>query len=135
MRYLAIDPGQKRTGLAVGDDTTALAHPLEVIQSRDPETVLQKIAKAIDCYGPDQLILGLPLNMDGTKGPAAESARKLAARLESRFALPVHLMDERLTSFAAEQKLKQLGTKSPKTHPDAVAAAMILQDFLEQKGT
>lgn len=131
MRYLAIDLGGKRTGLAVGSDVTRLASPLEVIAAGNDAQRLDAIAKTIDSQGPDALVLGLPLNMDGSEGPAAKNARAFAAMLGERFGLPVHLVDERLTSDAADAQLAQRGLthKQKKQRRDALAAAAILRDF------
>ncbi len=135
MRYLAIDPGGKRTGLAVGDDLTGQAGPVGMIETSDPATLLSKIKNAIDEHGPDQLVIGIPLNMDGTIGPGAKKAQALAMLLEENTRLKVHCVDERLTSFAADDLMKQSGLthKQKKTRRDALAATAILQDFLAQR--
>jgi putative Holliday junction resolvase len=135
MRYLAIDPGDKRTGLAVGDDLTNLVTPVDVIVTRHPEERLRHIARAIEDHGPDALIVGMPLNMDGTEGPAAKNARAFADLLQQRFKLPVHLVDERLTSAVADDQMAQTGLthKQKKNRRDALAAAAILRDFLANK--
>jgi len=133
MQYLAIDPGNKRTGLAVGSDVMRIATPLEVVQAANEEQRLAAIRRAIADHEPGALVLGLPLNMDGTEGPAAKSSRELAARLEQTFQLPVHLHDERLTSDQADQQMSQTGLThgQKKSRRDALAAAVILQDFLD----
>ncbi len=134
MRYLAIDLGGKRTGLAVGDDVMKLASPVGVIETANPEVRLQQLAKAVREYEPDALVVGLPLNMDGSEGPAARAVRTLAKQLEARFRRPVHLVDERLTSFAADQQMSQTGLThgQKKAVRDALAAAAILRDFFER---
>jgi putative Holliday junction resolvase len=133
MRYLAIDPGQKRTGLALGDDITGVASPLEVIEAADAKARLAAIDRAIDQQGPDALVLGLPVNMDGSEGPAAQSARAFADTLRQRTGLTVHLVDERLTSEAANATMSQTGLTrgQKKQRRDALAAATILGDFLK----
>lgn len=135
MRYLAIDLGDKRTGLAVGDVETGFVTPLEVIQrSRTSQhaELLRAIRDAIDEHGPDGLVIGLPLNMDGTEGDRAKIVRTFAAELAASTKLTIYFQDERLTSFAAEQHLDRSGrTHKQKKHlRDALAAAEILRDFL-----
>jgi len=135
MRYLAIDLGGKRTGLAVGDDLTRQAGPVDVIHTSDPATLLREIRKAIDEFAPDALVIGIPFNMDGSLGPAAKKAVALATLLEPATGLPVHQVDERLTTFDADESLKQSGYThdQKKNRRDALAAAAILRDFLAQK--
>jgi putative Holliday junction resolvase len=135
MRFLAIDLGEKRTGLAVGDDGTGVTTPLQTIETRNPHERMRQITRAIARQGPDALVLGLPLNMDGSEGEPARRARNMAERLRQQFGLEVHLHDERLTSHAAEQVLRERGwsSKSRKSRPDALAAATILRDFLDAR--
>ncbi|MHB1155731.1 MAG: Holliday junction resolvase RuvX [Phycisphaerales bacterium] len=135
MRYLAIDLGGKRTGLAVGDDLTRQAGPVDVIHTSDPATLLREIRKAIEEYAPDALVIGIPFNMDGSLGPAAKKAVALATLLEQATGLPVRQVDERLTTFDADQSLKQTGYThdQKKNRRDALAAAAILRDFLVKK--
>lgn len=136
-RYLAIDPGGKRTGLAVGDDITGTAGPVDVIEASEPARLLGGIRDAIEEHGPDALVVGIALNMDGTAGPAAKKALALAKLLEDNTALPVHRVDERLTTYAADGLLvgRGLTHKQKKNRRDALAAAMILQDFLNSRTT
>ncbi len=133
MRYLAIDPGGKRTGLATGDDRTQLVGPIGIVESGDPQTLLRAIARAIDEHGAEALVIGLPLNMDGSPGPAAKRAEALAQLLEAHSGLPVHRVDERLSSYQADQDMSRSGytRKQKKQRRDALAAAAILRDFFE----
>ena len=133
-RYLAIDPGDKRTGLAVGDDETRSAGPAGLITATEPAALLRGIRDAIDEHGPDALVIGVPYNMDGSEGPSAKKALALASLLEQNTGLTVHRADERLTSFAAEEMLRgrELTHKQKKTRRDALAAVAILRDFLER---
>lgn len=132
MLYLSIDLGQRRTGLAVGDDATGVVTPLEVIETEDRGELLAALAEAIEQHEPDAFVVGLPLNMDGTEGPAAEAARQFGGELERLYGRPVHLQDERLTSFAADQAMARSGRthKQKRRVRDALAAAAILRDFL-----
>lgn len=135
MRYLAIDLGDKRTGLAVGDDVTRQAGPVDVIHTSDPGELLRSIRRAIEDQGPDALVVGVPYNIDGTAGPAAKKCLALIALLQQSTGLPVHPMDERLTTFQADDMLKQSGLthKQKKERRDALAAAAILSDFLARR--
>lgn len=133
MRYLAIDFGEKRIGLAVGDDLTRIAGPVDTISSRDERQRSRQLAQVIERHGVDALVLGLPLNMDGTDGPAARKYRALAEQFAEQFALPVHLVDERLSTHAANQKMNGSGLTrgQKKARRDALAATEILQQFLD----
>lgn len=134
MRYLAIDAGDKRTGLAVGDDVTGIATPLEVIVTASPVERLRLIRLAIEDQGPSALVLGLPLNMDGTEGPAAKKTRAFGKQLAVVTKLPVHYADERLSSVAADAQMARTGLthKGKKERRDALAAAAILRQWLAQ---
>jgi putative Holliday junction resolvase len=137
MRFLALDLGEKRTGLALGDDLTRIATPLGTIESSDPVERLDQIGRAIERHGAGAVVVGLPLNMDGTEGEAARRARSLAEAIGSRFGLPVHLVDERLSSHAAQSLMRQteMTRRKRKLRIDALAAATILNDFLSTRGT
>jgi len=133
MRYLAIDYGAKRTGLALADDAHAIASPLEVVDS--PSLLTSRIIEVIKSQQIDALVIGLPLNMDDTEGPQSKKVRQFADEIKKQIDIPIHFHDERLSSFDAEQKLAALGLtrKKKKKHLDAVAAAAILQSFLDEK--
>lgn len=135
MRFLAIDPGGKRTGLAVGDDVTGVASPAGVVTHHHDQQRLDQIEGAIKQHEPDALVVGLPLNMDGTEGPAAAGVRALAQGLTRRFGLRVHLMDERLSSYEADLQMGQSGLtrKQKKSRRDALAAAVVLRSFFESR--
>lgn len=133
MKYLAIDYGQKRTGLAVCDPDEIICSPLAVLETE--KNLLGRICKTIETENIEAVVVGLPLNMDGTKGPQADITEKFAAELEKQIAIPLHFCDERLSSFAAEDKFAEADIKNSKRKKplDAVAAAEILQSFLESK--
>jgi putative Holliday junction resolvase len=135
MRYLAIDLGEKRTGLAVGSDVTGIVSPAGIITTTSDSERMRHIAEAIAEHGVDELVLGLPLNMDGTEGPAAQRVQALKGFIEQRHGIPVRLMDERLSSFDAEQQMAGKGyTRGRKKElRDALAAVVILRDFLAHK--
>ncbi len=133
MRYLAIDLGAKRTGLATGDDESRIASPLTTIDTAADQERWRQLTKIIEVEQPDALVLGLPLNMDDTEGPAAQAARAFAEQLAQRFNLPVHLQDERLTSAAADAQMARTGLThaQKKQRRDALAAAAILRAFFD----
>ena len=132
MRYLAIDYGNKRTGLAICDPEETIASPLTVIETKQ---LLEKLPPIIKFEAVDAIVIGLPLNMDDSTGPQAKLTLKFAEQLRKNIDLPIHFQDERLTSFAADEKLApaELTTKKKKKLRDAIAAAEILNAFLEQK--
>jgi putative holliday junction resolvase len=133
MRYLSIDLGDKRTGLAVGDDDSGVISPVEVLVTPRGEALIAAILKSIDQHEPHALVIGLPVNMDGSEGPAAKTVREFGETLRLRCDLPIHFQDERLTSYAADQRMSQTGrTHKQKKHlRDALAAAEILRDYFD----
>lgn len=133
MRVMAIDYGDARTGAAVSDAAGTLTGYTAVIQSREPETVLDELARLVQERQVGELVLGLPRNMDGSEGPRAELCRDFAARLEERTGLSVRLWDERRTTVEAHQILHASGKrmKAHKKNVDAVAASLILEGYLE----
>jgi putative holliday junction resolvase len=135
MRYLAVDLGAKRTGIAVGDDETRLVSPVEVITVPHGDLLIQAILKSIERQRPGGLVVGLPTNMDGTEAASAMAVRAFGEALGQRSGLPVDFQDERLTSYAADQRMAQSGRtrKQKKELRDALAAAEILRDYLDAK--
>lgn len=137
MRYLAIDLGDKRTGFAVGDDFTRMASPVGMAELPVGPRLIEAIAQVIREHEPGAIVIGLPLNMDGTEGDAAKRVRAFGEQLAATIGLPVHVQDERLTSYAADQRMAQTGRthKQKKQIRDAIAAAEILRDFLDTRST
>ena len=133
MRYLAIDYGAKHTGLAICDPAETLASPLTVIEGQ--KDLLQKIAEVVEAENVEAIVLGLPLNMDDSTGSQAKLVFQFAERLEKVLNIPIHFQDERLSSFGAGKKLASVDftIKKKKKRIDAIAAAEILEAFLEQK--
>ena len=133
MRYLAIDHGTKRIGLAICDAGETIVSPLEVVPNRSD--AIGRILRIVKDEEVGALVLGLPLNMDDSEGPQAAKAKAFAAELEKAVDLPVHLQDERLSSFGADEKLQTTGLSRAKqrTRRDAMAAAEILDAFLQAK--
>ena len=103
MRYLAIDYGNKRTGLAVCDAGETIVSPLAVIKGQ--KQLLQNIVELIKTENADAVVFGLPLNMDNSTGPQAKLVLEFASRLKKQIDIPIHFQDERLSSFGAEEKL------------------------------
>jgi putative Holliday junction resolvase len=133
MRYLAIDYGTKRTGLAVCDAGEMIASPLGVLHGR--KDLIREIGQIIAAENIEAVVLGLPLNMDGSEGPQAKQVFAFAEQLKPHLQIPIHFQDERLSSFGAEQKLREIGLSRAKKRErlDALAAAEILQTFLERQ--
>ena len=136
MTVLAFDFGEKRIGAAVGEPLTGIAHPLTTIHAADKQRRYAAIGELIHEWQPARLVVGLPSHMDGSEHALTRLARKFADDLGRRFGLPVDLVDERLTSAAAESSLGEAGlnAKQRKAHVDAVAAQQILQDYLDREG-
>ncbi len=133
MRYLGIDLGRARIGLALADDVLRSARPLRAVERRNEAADLGAIGIVAQEYEVTRAVVGLPLNMDGTEGPSARLARTFAPRLASALGVPVDLFDERLSTFEAEDRLRSRGVSSRdmKALVDAEAAAVILQGWLD----
>lgn len=134
MRFLGLDIGDKRTGLAIADLETTLVSPIRLIEAPLARTdeLIAAIARAVDEYKPDALVVGLPIGMDDQEGPQAKKIRAFAQTLASRLALPIHLHDERLSTDAAHWRMAGTGLThaQKKQRRDALAAAAILRDYL-----
>ena len=134
-RILGIDHGEARIGLAVSDELGMLAHPLETIHLKETRDPLGRIAAICERDRIASIILGLPRNMNGTYGPAAEKTRAFAEKLRARVTCEVKLWDERLTSVAAQRSLHEAGrnVKNSREIIDQVAAQIILQSWLDSQ--
>ncbi|MBI68693.1 MAG: Holliday junction resolvase RuvX [Phycisphaerae bacterium] len=132
MNYLAVDLGDKRTGLAVGDDIVRIIQPITVLETPIGEQLIHDIQSVIHEHGIDCIVMGLPLNMDGSDSQRSKLTKSFAEKLQAFVNLPIEFQDERLTSAAAEEQLNQSGKthKQKKKLRDALAAAEILKDFL-----
>jgi len=133
MRYLAIDYGNKRTGLAICDSAETLATPLAV--TREQKGLLRKIADIVKNENVEAIVLGLPLSMDGSESSQTRRVLDFAEQLKQHLDIPLHLQDERLSSFSAERELAlgKLTRGKKRKRLDAVAAAAILEAFLQAK--
>jgi putative Holliday junction resolvase len=133
MRYLAIDYGIKRIGLAICDAGETIVSPVAVLEGQ--KDLVKKIADVVKTEGVGAIVLGLPLNMDDSEGTQARLVLKFAEQLKEHLDIPIHLQDERLSSFGAEDKLApaEFTRGKKRKRLDAIAAAEILEAFLEQK--
>ncbi len=130
---LGFDFGTARIGVAVGETEVGMAQPIQVISGEANDARFAAIAKLIDEWQPQTLVVGLPVHIDGTEHDMTARARRFANQLNGRFRLPVALVDERLTSLEAETMLRDAGHgwRGRKQHLDAVAAQRILQTWFE----
>ena len=137
MRIMAIDYGDAHTGIAISDPTGFLTGFTTVINAYRPEAVAEQVASLAREHGAEELVLGHPINMDGTRGPRSEKAQAMKALLEETTSLPVVLWDERRTTIDAHQILMNSGknAKKRKKVVDAVAATLILEGYLTYKKT
>ena len=129
---LAFDFGEKRIGIAVADLAIRIAHPLQTVHAEDNKTRFAAITALIAEWRPVQLVVGEPRHPDGQPHDTAQLARRFAQRLQGRYALPVALVDETLSSIAAESRLREAGIRGSKMAAtlDAAAACEILQSWL-----
>lgn len=134
MRVLGIDLGQERVGLAISDQSGILAQPLAVLPARE-DVLWPRLQAVVEEFGVTAVVVGLPLNMNGSRGPQAERAELFAREAEERLHLPVHLWDERLTTRVAERALIETGLSRRRRHGivDKVAAVIILQGYLDRQ--
>lgn len=133
-RVLALDVGDRRVGVAVSDPAGWLARPLTIIRRRSKQEDFAAIADLTVQHEASVVIVGHPLNMDGSIGPQARRVARYAAALQKRLGVPVRLFDERLSSDEAAQKLEEIGrSRQQIRHLDDLAAAVFLQEYLDQE--
>lgn len=134
---LAFDYGRKRIGVATGQELTATTKPLTTIKVINNKPDWDAIGQLIKEWQPDILIIGLPMNMDGTEHDMSKAARRFSNQLNGRFNLPIELVDERLTSIEAEEIITEarrsgrIKRSKSKTSIDQIAAELILKNWLE----
>jgi putative Holliday junction resolvase len=135
LRILAVDPGSKRVGIALSDPTETIAQALATVPAEPEESLPSRLAEIARAHEAERIIVGLPLRLDGTHGPEAANARRLAAAIRRESHLPVELVDERLTTAAAERALIAGGVKREQRRQgvDRVAATMLLQGHLDHR--
>lgn len=133
---LAFDFGTKRIGVAVGDRSIGVAHPLQTIHGQSNEQRFGAIAALIAEWQPGCLVVGLPCHLDGTEHDMTRRCRRFSRQLEGRFGLPVALVDERLSSAEASLELSAMGIGGRRQKPmlDQLAAQLVLQSYLDGQG-
>jgi putative pre-16S rRNA nuclease len=131
---LGLDLGTRRIGLAVSDEQGLIAFPIGALERRGLAADVAALCELIRERGVKAVVVGLPLHLDGRSSSGADAARRFAGALEKAAALPVALVDERLTTVLAERALSESprSRRRRKQHVDALAAALILRTYLEQ---
>lgn len=132
--FLAFDYGEKYIGVAIGSSHTRQAEAVTTLRGSAKNPDWSGVSRLIDEWHPDALIVGLPLNMDGSDNPMTRAARAFGQRLKERYNLPVHMVDERLSTLAARDILNEAGVpmRRHKARLDKLAAQTILQAFLNE---
>lgn len=132
-RILALDPGTKRIGVALSDEMRWIAQPLETFERRSDEAAIAHIQRLVEQHEVRQVVMGLPLRLDGRVGPEAEGVQRFLEKLEQALPVPVIAWDERLTTKSAEDLLiaANVSRRKRKGTVDRVAAAILLQSYLE----
>ena len=135
MKIMAVDYGDARTGLAACDRTEFLASPIGVIQEYNFDNTVKKVSYAVQEYAVQMVVVGHPLNMDGTAGERAQKCALFAEKLKELVDVPVVLWDERSTTGSAHQVLNETNTRGKKRKEvvDAVAATIILESYLNYR--
>jgi putative Holliday junction resolvase len=137
MKILAIDFGMKRMGFALGNTDISTAVPIDPIAYKNTNLAIEHIEQLITGYDITQILIGCPLNMDGTKSSITQQVEHFTRRLKKTLApgIPIQYVDERLSSFEAEEELKplQAGYKKRKKYLDSMSALVILRRFMEEK--
>ncbi len=135
MRTLGVDPGEKRIGLAVSDEKGILARPLRILERRSWEKDVVELRSIVDELQIERIVIGYPVNMNGSEGPQARRAKRLAERVREHIPVPIVLCDERLSTKTALDIRKTTGKRRGRKRDriDAVAAAVILQSYLDSE--
>jgi putative Holliday junction resolvase len=137
MRILALDHGTKRIGVAVSDELKMIAQPLEYILAEPSADFLARLKELIHQQEAELILVGMPRNMDGSYGPAAQKVQEFVAGLKGALTMPIKLWDERLTSAQANRLLIQANVRRDKRKEkvDKMAAAILLQSYLDSLAT
>lgn len=132
---MAVDPGSKRVGVAISDPSATIAQALATVTAEPQDTLASRLAEIAKEREANRIVVGLPRRMNGSYGPEAKSARELADALRKASRLPVELVDERLTTVAAERSMIEGGARRAKRRAniDRVAATLLLQSHLDSK--
>ena len=133
MRILAVDYGRRRVGLAVSDEMGLAARGLPTVRAGSRSSAVDSVAQVASDVGAAALLVGLPLNMNGSRGPMAEAAEAFAAALNRTTGLPVRVWDERLTTVAARRAIREIGARDrdKKGTVDRMAAVLLLNNYLQ----
>ncbi len=136
MRWLGLDIGEKRIGVAVSDPSGVVATPLTVLDASKLARDIGPLKRLLDDYEVGELVIGLPLSMDGSEGPQAIAVRRIADGLADRLGVALAYQDERLTSMAAERAMAEAGldSRGRRGRVDMTAACLLLQTYLDAKG-
>lgn len=132
-RLLGIDPGTKRTGIAVSDELGVTAQGLETFERSGPKELVARISALAEAYGVVAVVVGLPLSMSGGDIEGTRRSRELAALIERECGLPVILRDERMTSLEAERVMRREGRIRNAADIDRLAAVLLLQGYLDER--
>ncbi len=132
MRILAVDYGERRTGIAVSDELGITAQGLDTIVVRSEEEVLGRVAAVARERGAGRIVIGLPLNMDGTESEKSRKVRAFGEALSRETSIPVIFWDERMTSLQAQRVLHEMEVKTGRNKPlvDRISATLILQEYM-----
>ncbi|MFH1395697.1 MAG: Holliday junction resolvase RuvX [Candidatus Omnitrophota bacterium] len=135
MRIVGLDIGTKNIGVALSDETCTIAQSKEVVQRKKDSQAIIAIVQILDEFDAREIVVGLPINMDGREGPRAEDSRNFARKLQEKTGLPVHLWDERLSTKEMEDVLigADVSRKKRKKVIDKLAAQIILQGYLDSR--
>ena len=135
MRVLGIDCGSKRIGVALSDETATIGQPLEFVAAEPLSSAFKRLADIVRDRQVGEIVVGLPRNMNGTYGPAADKTREFVAGLQQHVSVPIKTWDERLTSAQANRVLIASGMRRDKrkTKVDQTAAAILLQSYLDRE--
>jgi putative Holliday junction resolvase len=136
-RILAIDYGRRRIGLAISDELGFAAHGLPTLNVPNKDQALAEVVCAILKHRPGQVVVGLPLNLDGSRSEMSDVVDMFVEKLRERVTAPICLLDERLTSVAAKRTMREMGVKQKgrKESVDRLAAVYLLEIFLQQQKT
>jgi len=135
MRILGLDVGERRIGVAIADEGVRVALPVAVVERREPPADLDAIARLVQEQGAEAVVIGLPISLNGSLGPQAQTVKAFGQELATRLALPIEYWDERLSTVEARRRLADAGRRGPKAKArrDAAAAAIVLQSYMDSQ--
>lgn len=135
MRFMGLDVGERRIGVALSDPEGRMAYPLSVVERRSDAEAIEAIARLVKAHGVAKLIIGLPHTLEGLEGMQAEAVRGFVEQLRGRTDVPYELWDERLSTVEAERRLREAGVRRERRAQvrDTLAATIILQSYLDYR--